>query len=125
MRWPLTYWRWLFAPKVTPIQTAATGDPAMARGQYLVEALGHCGACHTPRAFTLQEKALGPNDGTAYLSGSVNDYWVTPSLRGELASGLGSVPEDELVALLKTGRTERSAVFGGMSDVTTARFIMA
>lgn len=117
MRWPLTYWRWLFAPKVTPIETAATGDATMARGQYLVEALGHCGACHTPRAFTLQEKALGPNDGSVYLSGSVNDNWVTPSLRGELASGLGGVSEDELVALLKTGRTERSAVFGGMSDV--------
>jgi mono/diheme cytochrome c family protein len=117
MRWPLTYWRWLFAPKVSPIETAATGDATMARGQYLVEGLGHCGACHTPRAFTLQEKALSPKDGSAYLSGSVNDYWVTPSLRGELASGLGSVPEDELITLLKSGRTERSAVFGGMSDV--------
>jgi mono/diheme cytochrome c family protein len=117
MRWPLTYWRWMFAPKVTPVQTAATGDAAMARGQYLVEGLGHCGACHTPRAFTLQEKALGPNDGTAYLSGGESDNWVAPSLRGELASGLGNTSEEELAALLRAGRTDRSAVFGGMTDV--------
>jgi len=116
MRWPLTYWRWLFAPKVGPVETAATGDAALARGQYLVEGLGHCGACHTPRAFTLQEKSLTP-DSTTYLSGGVNDNWVAPSLRGELASGLGSVDQEELVALLKNGRSSRSAIFGGMSDV--------
>jgi alcohol dehydrogenase (quinone), cytochrome c subunit len=116
MRWPLVYWRWLFAPKVSPIESGG-GDAALARGQSLVEGLGHCGACHTPRAFTLQEKALGPQDGTAYLSGGESDHWVAPSLRGELASGLGSVDEQELVALLKAGRTERSAAFGGMADV--------
>ncbi|WP_019465084.1 c-type cytochrome [Dyella japonica] len=117
MRWPLTYWRWLFAPSVTPIESAATGDATLARGQYLVEGLGHCGACHTPRSFTLQEKALGPNQGMAYLSGGESDHWVAPSLRGELASGLGSVGEEELATLLKSGRSDRSAVFGGMGDV--------
>jgi len=117
MRWPLTYWRWLFAPKVGPIQSAATGDATAARGQYLVEGLGHCGACHTPRTFTLHEKALGPNDGHAYLSGGESDNWIAPSLRGELASGLGGVSDEELAGLLKNGRTDRSAVFGGMTDV--------
>lgn len=117
MRWPLTYWRWLFAPSVAPVQTTANGDSAAARGQYLVEGLGHCGACHTPRAFTLQEKALGPNQGTIYLSGGESDHWVAPSLRGELASGLGNVGEEDITALLRSGRSERSAVFGGMSDV--------
>ncbi|WP_109127073.1 cytochrome c [Dyella sp. C11] len=116
MRWPLTYWRWLFAPKVEPVQTAS-GDAVLSRGQYLVEGLGHCGACHTPRAFTLQEKALGPSNGSAYLSGGDSDNWVAPSLRGELASGLGSTSEEDIATLLKSGRTERSAVFGGMSDV--------
>ncbi|QNK03187.1 c-type cytochrome [Dyella telluris] len=117
MRWPLTYWRWLFAPSVKPVETAGAGNATLARGQYLVEGLGHCGACHTPRSFTLQEKALGPDQGTTYLSGGESDNWVAPSLRGELASGLGSVPENELATLLKNGRSDRSAVFGGMSDV--------
>ncbi|WP_243040120.1 c-type cytochrome [Dyella sedimenti] len=117
MRWPLTYWRWLFAPKVTPIETTSTGDVALARGQYLVEGLGHCGACHTPRAATLQETALGTGDGTAYLSGGEGDNWIAPSLRGEPATGLGSMDEEELATLLKSGRSARSAIFGGMSDV--------
>jgi mono/diheme cytochrome c family protein len=116
MRWPLAYWRGLFAPKVPP-SVPAPGDDPMARGAYLVEGLGHCGACHTPRAITLQEKALSDRDGSLYLSGGVNDNWVAPSLRGDAASGLGSVSEDELVTLLKTGRTDRSAIFGGMTDV--------
>ncbi|WP_181705479.1 c-type cytochrome [Chthonobacter rhizosphaerae] len=32
-------------PALTP-----PADPQIARGQYLVEALGHCGECHTPRS---------------------------------------------------------------------------
>lgn len=117
MRWPLTYWRWFFAPKVAPVETAATGDAALARGQYLVEGLGHCGACHSPRSITLAEESLSANQGSSYLSGGVSDNWVAPSLRGELASGLGDVDQEELVALLKNGRSQRSAIFGAMSDV--------
>lgn len=116
MHWPLTYWRWIFAPAVQPATTPAA-DAIMARGAYLVEGLGHCGACHTPRALTLQEKALSDHDGTVYLSGGESDNWIVPSLRGEPATGLGSTRESELVKLLRDGRGERSATFGGMADV--------
>ncbi|TAM93817.1 MAG: cytochrome c [Rhodanobacteraceae bacterium] len=116
MRWPLAYWRGLFAPRVPASVPSPVADP-LARGAYLVEGLGHCGACHTPRAITLQEKALADRDGSLYLSGGINDNWVAPSLRGDAASGLGSVSKDGLVALLETGRSDRSAVFGGMTDV--------
>ncbi|WP_266180334.1 cytochrome c [Dyella humicola] len=115
MRWPLTYWRWLFAPKVEPMQVAMSQHPVLARGEYLVEGLGHCGACHTPRAFTLQERSLG--NSPLFLSGGESDNWVAPSLRGEPASGLGSVTDAELVTVLKSGRSERSAIFGSMYDV--------
>ncbi|TBR40614.1 MULTISPECIES: cytochrome c [Dyella] len=116
MHWPLTYWRWFFAPKVEPATTPAP-DAVVARGAYLVEGLGHCGACHTPRAITLQEKALSDHNGKVYLSGGESDNWIVPSLRGEPATGLGSVSEKELVTLLRDGRGERSATFGGMADV--------
>lgn len=116
MRWPLAYWRGLFAPKV-PASVQAPGGESLARGAYLVEGLGHCGACHTPRAITLQEKALSESEGPLYLSGGINDNWVAISLRGDAASGLGSMSESELASLLKTGRTDRSAVFGGMTEV--------
>ena len=117
MRWPLAIWRGLFAPEVNPF-AAAGQDPTLARGAYLVEGLGHCGACHTPRALTMQEKALDAADGPEYLSGSAPlEGWIAKNLRGDHKDGLGSWSEAQIVAFLKTGRSERSAVFGGMSDV--------
>ncbi|MHA6572457.1 c-type cytochrome [Pseudomonas yamanorum] len=118
MRWPLTGWRWMFAPKVEDYQAQAGADPVISRGAYLVEGLGHCGACHTPRALTMQEKSLSASDGSAFLSGSAPlEGWIAKSLRGDHKDGLGSWSEDQLVQFLKTGRSDRSAVFGGMSDV--------
>ncbi len=118
MRWPLTAWRWMFAPAVEDYQAKAGTDPVISRGAYLVEGLGHCGACHTPRALTMQEKALSAQDGSAFLSGSAPlEGWIAKSLRGDHKDGLGSWSEEQLVQFLKTGRSDRSAVFGGMSDV--------
>lgn len=118
MRWPLAMWRWTFAPAVADF-TAVTGqDPVVSRGAYLVEGLGHCGACHTPRALTMQEKALSAGDSSAFLSGSAPlEGWIAKNLRGDHKDGLGSWNEEQLVQFLKTGRSDRSAVFGGMSDV--------
>jgi mono/diheme cytochrome c family protein len=118
MRWPLAIWRGMFAPKVVPFQAPANTDEVVSRGAYLVEGLGHCGACHTPRAITMQEKALNPADGNAFLAGSAPlEGWIAKSLRGDHKDGLGSWSEEDLVQFLKTGRSDRSAVFGGMSDV--------
>ena len=118
MRWPLAAWRWMFAPAVDAHQAPAAADPVISRGAYLVEGLGHCGACHTPRALTMQEKALRATDGDAFLSGSAPlEGWIAKSLRGDHKDGLGSWSEEQLVHFLKTGRSDRSAVFGGMSDV--------
>ncbi|HDS1737201.1 cytochrome c [Pseudomonas sp. BP8] len=118
MRWPLAIWRGLFAPEVHATQAPAAQDPVVSRGAYLVEGLGHCGACHTPRALTMQEKALSPADGAQFLAGSAPlEGWIAKSLRGDHKDGLGSWSEAQLVQFLKTGRSDRSAVFGGMSDV--------
>lgn len=88
------------------------------RGRYLVDALGHCGACHTPRAPTMQERALTDADGPAFLAGGAAiDGWVPASLRGEPRTGLGTWSEAQLVQFLKTGRNARTAAFGGMTDV--------
>ena len=118
MRWPLAMWRWTFAPAVADFTPVTGQDPVVSRGAYLVEGLGHCGACHTPRALTMQEKALGAGDSSAFLSGSAPlEGWIAKNLRGDHKDGLGSWNEEQLVQFLKTGRSDRSAVFGGMSDV--------
>ncbi|WP_054886064.1 MULTISPECIES: cytochrome c [unclassified Pseudomonas] len=118
MRWPLSIWRGLFAPEVKAWQAPAGADPVVSRGAYLVEGLGHCGACHTPRALTMQEEALSPADGEQFLAGSAPlEGWIAKNLRGDHKDGLGNWSEAQLVQFLKTGRSDRSAVFGGMSDV--------
>ncbi|WP_019409247.1 c-type cytochrome [Pseudomonas psychrophila] len=118
MRWPLAMWRWTFAPAVADFTPMLGQNPVVSRGAYLVEGLGHCGACHTPRALTLQEKSLSATDGSTFLSGSAPlEGWIAKNLRGDHKDGLGSWSEEQLVQFLKTGRSDRSAVFGGMSDV--------
>ncbi|MCE0490257.1 cytochrome c [Pantoea sp. Mb-10] len=119
MRWPLAIWRGIFAPDVKAFQPAAQEDATLARGRYLVEGLGHCGACHTPRSFTMQEKALNNDDGSDYLSGSNApiDGWTANNLRGDNRDGLGRWSEDELRQFLRYGRNDRTAAFGGMTEV--------
>ncbi|OZI42642.1 alcohol dehydrogenase [Bordetella genomosp. 5] len=126
MRWPLAMWRWVYAPDVAESSTPADPVPAsapagdqavMLRGKYLIEGLGHCGACHTPRGVGLQEKALTDADGTAFLSGGVIEGWLAKNLRGDAKDGLGSWSQQDIVAFLKTGRNAHSAAFGGMAQV--------
>ncbi|QZQ49888.1 cytochrome c [Erwinia persicina] len=119
MRWPLAIWRGVFAPDVKAFQPVQGQDPVLARGQYLVEGLGHCGACHTPRSITMQEKALNNDEGSDFLSGSNApiDGWTASNLRGDGRDGLGRWSEEDLVQFLRMGRNDHTAVFGGMTDV--------
>ena len=121
MRWPLTIWRAMFAPDVEKVKQTAqavapTVDPQL-RGKYLVEGLGHCGTCHTPRSVTMAEKGLTDAD-PMFLAGSDMplEGWVAKNLRGD-ADGLGRWTEQDIFDLLKTGRNDHTAVFGGMAEV--------
>ncbi|PZU08063.1 MAG: alcohol dehydrogenase [Sphingomonas sp.] len=118
MRWPLALWRKWFALEDGPFAAAPGQDPVVARGEYLVTGAGHCGACHTPRGWSMQEKAFDAKGGEVYLSGGAPiDNWVAPSLRNDPTVGLGNWSEEDIVQFLKSGRTDHAAVFGGMSDV--------
>ena len=115
IRWPIAIWDMLFTDK--GVYVAKPGhDAAWNRGAYLVEGLGHCGACHTPRGWAFQEKAL--DDGSAaYLQGAELDAWSAPNLRGDLRTGLGAWSQADLAAFLKTGHSARGVAFGSMLDV--------
>jgi mono/diheme cytochrome c family protein len=124
MRWPLGIWRWMFAPKVVTddkgaaVSSATAADPgALLMGEYLVDGLGHCSACHTPRGFAFQEQATSNAEGSKFLSGDVVDGWLANNLRGDTVGGLGSWTQQDIVAFLKNGRNAHSAAFGGMADV--------
>jgi mono/diheme cytochrome c family protein len=119
MRWPLTFWRWFFAPKPKPFSASPGMDPQLSQGAYFVEGLGHCGECHTPRTVTMQMKTGTPAGGPAYLSGAVIENYFAPSLRNSGPGTLGAWSEEELAQFLETGANAQGISFGSMSDVIT------
>jgi nicotinate dehydrogenase subunit B len=90
-------WNALFHNSAT-FAPDATQSAAWNRGAYLVEGLGHCGACHSPR------NALGAEKAEAYLAGGFAEGWEAPPL-----TSLSHAPipwsEDELFAYLRTGES--------------------
>jgi mono/diheme cytochrome c family protein len=117
MRWPLTFWRWFFAPTPKPFVASAGTDSQLSQGAYFVEGLGHCGECHTPRAVAMQMKATTPAAGSTYLSGAVIEDYFAPSLRNGGPGTLGAWSEEELAQFLETGANTQGIAFGSMSDV--------
>ena len=87
------------------------------RGAYLVQGLGHCGECHTPRGVAGQMKAGSERDGRQYLAGAALDNWYASPLTGNLETGLHAWSQDEIVEFLETGRTARVAALGVMAEV--------
>jgi mono/diheme cytochrome c family protein len=117
MRWPLTYWRWMFAPKPKPFDGKVFADAAVARGAYFVEGLGHCGECHTPRGVALQVKAQNGRDGDAFLRGGPVENWYAPSLRSGGPDTIAEWSESQISQFLQSGANHGGIAFGSMSDV--------
>ena len=110
-RWGLSLWNWLFLDD-TPYQPQAQQSAEWNRGAYLVQGLGHCGACHTPRGIAFQEKTMtgeGKN-GQFFLAGETVEGWRALSLRNLWTPA-------ETAELLKTGRNSHGTVSGNMVDV--------
>ena len=93
-------------------QPDATKPDAWNRGAYLVEGLGHCGDCHTPKGIAMQ-----PLRSKAFSGGEIDD-WYAPNITSDPARGIGSWSEDALVQYLKTGSAPGKGVaVGPMSQV--------
>ncbi|MYM23044.1 c-type cytochrome [Duganella sp. FT135W] len=118
MNWPLAIWRKTYAPAVEPLVLSKYQGEALARGAYLVQSLGHCGACHTPRASTMQELAQDESNPAYLAGGPVIDGWLAVNLRSNPAGGLGRWTEQDVVDTLSKARNAHSAVIGTpMADV--------
>jgi alcohol dehydrogenase (quinone), cytochrome c subunit len=113
-RWGLAFWNAVFLPGV-PYRAQDGRDQWWNRGAYLVQGLGHCGACHTERSIAFNEKALDETGGH-YLNGALLDAWYASSLRGDARLGLGRWSEDDVVQFLKNGHNAHATVFGSMLD---------
>ncbi|HEX3099012.1 MAG TPA: cytochrome c, partial [Usitatibacter sp.] len=81
------------------------------RGAYLVEGLGHCGACHSPK------NILGGIKKGDRFEGGQGEGWFATSLVGNPHAGLGAWTRDEIVEYLKTGANDRARAMGPMAEV--------
>ncbi|WP_412529723.1 c-type cytochrome [Burkholderia lata] len=114
-RWALALWRVAFASgdRFEPQPSRST---EWNRGAYLVQGLGHCGACHTPRGPGFNERGYDERSA-AFLTGGINDHWFAPNLTGAEADGLGRWSADDIATFLRSGHAARGAVFGAMAPV--------
>jgi nicotinate dehydrogenase subunit B len=97
-------------------QSAYSENPAQSaewnRGAYLVEGLGHCSACHSPRNVFGAEQG-----GAAHLTGGVVEGWDAPAL-GRLHVGPAPWREEDYYAYLRTGHSpSHGSALGPMSPV--------
>lgn len=109
-RWGMRFWNWAFTSD-KPFRPIGGASADVNRGAYIVESLGHCGSCHTPRGLGMNEKALDSGDDQFLAGGSLN-HWAVPSLRG-----LPHWSQQEIVDYLQTGRNDKAAVGGEMTSV--------
>lgn len=109
-RWGMRFWNWAFTSD-KPFQPIGGASAEVNRGAYIVESLGHCGSCHTPRGLGMNEKSLDSSEKTFLAGGSLNN-WDVPSLRG-----MPHWSEQEVIDYLQTGRNDKAAVGGEMKSV--------
>jgi mono/diheme cytochrome c family protein len=120
LRFLVRFWKWLY---FTPGRFAP--DPkrsaAVNRGDYLVNVLGHCGECHTPRNFLggpkrarhLAGTPKGANEGgTSNLTPANLKKWNDADLAGFLQSGMspdGDVTGERMGEVVRNTTSRLSA----------------
>lgn len=110
VRYSLIGWRELFFEKGT-FKPNPTKDAEWNRGAYVVDALGHCGDCHTPR------NILGATESSKALGGAPIDNWYAPDLTTNTLKNLDGWTRPTLAAYLKSGSAKQTTVFGPMYEV--------
>ena len=82
MRWTLAFWNVAFLDS-SPFTPDAAKDAQWNRGAYVVEALEHCGECHTPRRVTQNL------DNANKFSGAALQGWKAYNITPSKQSGVG------------------------------------
>jgi cytochrome c553 len=109
-QWALTLWRWMH---FTPASPAEIARVAADRGRYLVEVVGHCEGCHAPRnPLGAVRAGTGPSGGPVGAG-----RWHAASLLSPAQAGVQDWSVDDIVALLRDGRSPRGTALGPMGEV--------
>ncbi|MFE8872988.1 c-type cytochrome [Acetobacter persici] len=87
------------------------------RGAYLAQGAAHCGTCHTPRGFLMQEK---PSED---LGGASLGSWYAPNITSDKISGIGNWSHENIKTYLKSGHIDGVAqAAGGMGEAVEHSF---
>ena len=98
-RWLMVGWN-LFNKSGKVLEPDASKPADWNRGAYLVEALGHCGECHTPRNFM-----QGLKESKAFAGADLQG-WHAFNLTSDETAGLGDWPEAQLAQYLSSGHAD-------------------
>ncbi len=106
----LPAWLATFAAQEMPPPKAPTAG--LARGEYLVRAVSHCGECHTPRTLTMAP------DASRFLAGTQKgpEDSTVPNITPDLETGIGKWSEAEIIEYLSTGNKPDGDTAGGLMD---------
>ncbi|MQR01788.1 c-type cytochrome [Glaciimonas soli] len=109
LRFGMVFWNMLFLKDKLP--DASVGQSAQwLRGQYLVNSLGHCAECHSPRS------ALGQMDFSKPLSGGELGRVIPPNITPAGLAAVGWTATD-LQTFFTTGIAPQGSAYGEMFPV--------
>lgn len=116
-RWAVGLWKSLYFDEER-FEPQPEQSQQWNRGAYLVEGLGHCGMCHSPRNFMgATDPDLAMTGGTymTRVEGKLST-WSAPNLTSA-DNGLAMWPQEDITDYLKLGFSHRASVFGPMNKV--------
>jgi mono/diheme cytochrome c family protein len=112
----MAIWALLYDPNQR-FEPVADRSASWNRGAYLVESLGHCGDCHTPRTLL---QALNNRDK---FGGGMAEGWRAYNLSSDPTSGIGTWSKEEMLEYLSTGHSSnRGSAFGPMAQAVHLSF---
>jgi len=95
-------WFWRLANKIiTNKNNIEYNSKYNSRGEYLVNSVGHCGACHAPLTFLSIIKDYNNLGGRKETSKFSNDS--IPNISNDIDEGIGLWTESDIVFFLQTG----------------------
>lgn len=116
-RWAIGLWKSLYFDEGR-FEPQPSQSEQWNRGAYLVEGLGHCGMCHSPRnSMGAIDTELAMTGGTykTHVEGKLS-AWSAPNLTSA-DNGLAMWLEEDIRDYLKLGLNGRAGVFGPMNKV--------
>ncbi len=109
VRTSLIGWNWLNFDKGV-YQPDMSKSAEWNRGAYIIQGLGHCGTCHTPK------NIIGGDKNDQFLQGSEVENWWAPNITADNHQGIGRWTVQDIKDYLRTGVNRYDSASGPMAE---------